>query len=113
VSVVIALGVTAPAAYTVWGVSLGLFLVVLVVVAALLMMILKTVIQIDQAAGEIWIVGQGIANNTVHIPLLATTNTVVAQILAVAVKILGQATRIQAHAADCPGCPACVLSRRR
>jgi len=49
----------------------------------------------------------------VHIPLLATTNRVVSQILAVAVKILGQATRIQAHAAHCPGCPACALSHRR
>jgi len=106
-------GVTAQAAYGVWGTSLVLFLVVLAVVAVLLTLILKTVTQIEQVAGEIWIVGQGIANNTVHIPLLATTNRVVAQILAVAVKILGHARRIQAHAADCPGCPACVLSHRR
>ncbi len=105
--------VTAAAAYTVWGTSLVLFLVVLVVVAILLTMIVKTVTLIEQVAGGIWIVGQGIANNTVHIPVLATTNRVAAQILAVAVKILGHATRIQAHAAGCPGCPACVLSRRR
>lgn len=109
----ISLGVTAQAAYTVWWASLGLFLVVSAVVAALLTMILRTVIQIEGVAGEIWVVGQGIANNTVHIPLLATTNGVVAQILTVAVKILGQAVRIEAHAAGCPGCPACVLSRRR
>jgi len=107
------LGVTAQAAYTVWGTSLVLFLIVLAAVAALLTMILQTVIQIERVAGEIWIVGQGIANNTVHIPLLVTTNTVVAQILAVAVKILGQGARIQAHAAGCRGCPACVLSGRR
>jgi hypothetical protein len=106
-------GVTAQAAYVVWGTSLALFLVVLVVVSALLTMILRTVIRIERVAGQIWIVGQGIANNTVHVPLLATTNSVVAQILAAAVKILGQAARIQAHAAGCPGCPACVLSRRR
>ena len=106
-------GVTAQAAYTVWGTSLGLFLVVVVVVAVLLTLILKAVTLIEQVAGEIWIVGQGIANNTVHIPLLATTNRVVAEILAAAVKILGYAQRIQAHAADCPGCPACVLSHRR
>ena len=106
-------GVTAQAAYTVWGMSLVLFLIVLAVVAVLLTLILKTVTLIEQVAGDIWVVGQGIANNTVHIPLLATTNRVVAQILDVAVKILGHATRIRAHAADCPGCPACVLSHRR
>jgi hypothetical protein len=105
--------VTAQAAFTVWGTSLVLFLVVLGVVAVLLTLILKTVTLIERVAGEIWIVGQGIANNTVHIPLLAITNRVMAQILAVAVKILGHATRIQAHAADCPGCPDCVLSQRR
>jgi hypothetical protein len=112
-TVVITPGVTVQAAYTVWGISLVLFLVVLTVVAVLLTLILKTVTLIEQVAGEIWVVGQGIANNTVHIPLLATTNRVVAQILAVAVKVLGHATRIRDHAADCPGCPACVLSHRR
>lgn len=109
----IGLAVTAQAAYTVWGTSLGLFLVVLVVVAALLTMILRTATRIEAVAGQIWVVGQGVANNTVHIPLLATTNHVIAQILAAAVKILGHVTRIQAHAEQCPGCPACALSRRR
>jgi hypothetical protein len=111
--VAIDLAVTSQAAYTVWGTSLVLFLIVLGVVAALLTLILKTVGLIEEVVGRVWIVGQGIANNTVHIPLLATTNQVVSQILAVAVKILGQGTRIQAHAANCPGCPACVLSHRR
>jgi hypothetical protein len=109
----IGFAVSAQAAYTVWGTSLGFFLVVLVVVAALLTMILRTVVRIEAVAGEIWVVGQGIANNTVHIPLLSTTNHVVAQILAAAGKILGHVTRIQAHAEHCPGCPACVLTRRR
>lgn len=107
------LGVTAQAAYTVWGLSLVFFLVVLVVVAVLLMLILQTVILIERVAGDIWVVGQGIANNTVHIPLLATTNRVIGQILGAAVKILGDVTRIQAHAESCPGCPACSLSARR
>ena len=110
---VVAFAVTAQAAYTVWGTSLGLFLVVLVVVAALLTMILQTAGRIDAAAGQIWVVGQGIANNTVHIPLLGTTNRVVAQILAAAGKIVEHVGRIQAHAERCPGCPACAVSRRR
>lgn len=45
--------VTAQAAYTVWGTSLGLFLVVLIVVAALLTMILRTVGRIEAGAGQI------------------------------------------------------------
>ena len=108
----IGLAVSAQAAYSVWGTSLVLFLAVLVVVAALLAMILRTVSQIGATAAEIWVVGQGIANNTVHIPLLTTTNQVVAQILAAAGGILRHATRIQEHAEHCPGCPACALSRR-
>jgi hypothetical protein len=105
--------VSAQAAYTVWGTSLGLFLVVLVVVAMLLTMILRTAGRIEAVGAQIWTVGQGIANNTVHIPLLATTNRVIAQILAAAGKILEHVTRIHTHAERCPGCPACVLSRRR
>ena len=93
----IAFAVTAQAAYTVWGASLVLFVVVLLVVAALLTMILRTVSRIEVVAGEIWVAGQGVANNTVHIPLLGTTNQVVGQIGAAAGKILGHTARIQAH----------------
>ena len=108
----IGFAVTAQAASAVWGTSLVLFLVVLAVVAALLTLILQTARRIAAVAGQIWVVGQGIANNTVHIPLLATTNDAVAQILAAAGKILEQVTRIRAHAEQCPGCPACVVPRR-
>ena len=109
----IEVAVTAQAAYAVWSVSLVLFLVVVGVVGVLLTLILRTVTVIENVAGRIWIVGQGIANNTVHIPLLATTNRVVGQILAVAGEILGAAARITAHAEHCPGCPACAASPRR
>jgi hypothetical protein len=111
--VTLSLAVTAQAAYTVWWASLGLFAVVLAAVVVLLTPILRTVERIERVAADIWIVGQGIANNTVHIPLLATTNRIVGQILAVAGCILGAAGRIAAHAEHCPGCPACALSRRR
>ena len=82
------LAVSAGAVYTVWWVSLAIFLVVLVVVAILLTLIL----------------------NTVQIPLLVTTNQVVDAIHTEARKILGAATRIQEHAESCYGCPRCVLS---
>ena len=104
------LDVSSGAVYTVWWVSLANFLVVLVVVAVLLTLILNTVHKIEQGAAQIWTVGQMFANNTVQIPLLITTNRVVDAIYGEAGKILGAATRIQAHAESCPGCPGCALS---
>src|SRR5215469_2103799 len=104
------LDVSSGSVYTVWWVSIAIFLVVLVVVAFLLTLILNTVRKIEQGASQIWTVGQNVANNTVHIPLLITTNRVVDEIYGEAGKILGAATRIQAHAESCPGCPACALS---
>jgi len=104
------LDVSSGAVYTVWWVSIAIFLVVLVVVAFLLTLILNTVRKIEQGASQIWTVGQMVANNTVQIPLLVTTNRVVDEIYGEAGKILGAASRIQAHAESCPGCPACALS---
>lgn len=96
------------AAYIVWWISLAIGLVVILVVAALLTMIVRTARVIDGAVGQIWVVGQRIANNTIHIPLLHTTNTVVDDILAHAVVIDGAAAAIESHAQGCPGCPQCV-----
>ncbi|GAC1342219.1 MAG: hypothetical protein NVS3B14_06900 [Ktedonobacteraceae bacterium] len=97
------LSVSSGAVYTVWWISLVIFLVVLVVVAVLLTLILNTVRRIEQGASQIWTVGQNVANNTVHIPLLVTTNRVVDAIHDEAGKILAAATRIQEHAETCPG----------
>lgn len=94
--------------YTVWWLSLVIGVVVILVVAALLTMIVRTARVIDGAVGQIWVVGQRIANNTVHIPLLNTTNRVVDDILAHAVVIDGAAAMIESHAQGCPGCPQCV-----
>lgn len=91
------------AAYTVWWVSLGIGVVVILVVAVLLTLIVRTARQIDEAVSEIWTVGQRIANNTVHIPLLHRTNQVVDGILDRAAGIDGAAAAIEEHALDCPG----------
>lgn len=96
------------AAYTVWWISLAIGVVVILVVAALLTMIVRTARVIDGAVGQIWVVGQRIANNTVHIPMLHRTNQVVDEILAHAVAIDGAAAAIESHAKGCPGCPQCV-----
>lgn len=95
-------------AYTIWGVSLALGVVVLVVVAVLLTLIVRTARQIDGAVGQIWVVGQRIANNTIHIPLLHQTNQAVDAILVRAGGIDAAAAGIETHAGVCPGCPQCM-----
>lgn len=95
--------------YTAWLLSLVLGVVVIIVVAFLLNAILRTVRQIDAAVAQVWAVGQRIANNTVHIPLLHETNRVAGRIVERAGGIDGAAARIEQHSADCPRCPQCVL----
>jgi hypothetical protein len=95
--------VSEAAGYTVWGVSLGIGLVVILVVAMLLTLIVRTARQIDGAVSDIWTVGQRIANNTIHIPLLNHTNRVVDDILDRAGGIDGATAAIEQHALDCPG----------
>ena len=95
--------VSLEAGYTVWWVSLGIGLVVIVVVAVLLTLIVRTARQIDGAVAEIWTAGQRIANNTIHIALLNHTNRMVDEVLERAGGIDGAAATIEAHALDCPG----------
>ncbi|MBI5301727.1 MAG: hypothetical protein HY868_06300 [Chloroflexi bacterium] len=97
--------------YNLWWISLVILLVVTGVVAALLTMILRTARTIDHVAGDIWTTGKLVANNTVHIPLLIETNRHAGAILETAKQIVAGAHAIEQHAAGCPGCPACVLSR--
>jgi hypothetical protein len=94
----------------VWLVSLGVFLVVLVVVAVLLTLILRTAKNIRAGVSEIWNVGQKVANNTIHISLLDTTNHVVSEILENAANVATATGAIAAHAQQCPHCPSCVTA---
>lgn len=98
---------------TIWVLSLIIFAVVLVVVAVLLTLILREARRIHAGAAEIWNVGQKVANNTIHIALLETTNHLAGRILASAVGVVGATAAIQAHAEGCPGCPNCVLDAGR
>ena len=100
----------ADAVRTVWLVSLGVFLVVLVVVAALLTLILRTARSIRGGVAEIWNVGQKVANNTIHISLLDTTNHIVSEILGNAANVAAATGAIAAHAQQCPHCPSCVTA---
>ena len=98
---------------TIWGVSLLIGAVVIVVVALLLRLILNTALKIESAAGEIWTQGKLVANNTIHIPIfLSTTNNVAGQILDNAQEIYKGAKVVESHIQGCPGCPACLLSKK-
>ena len=98
---------------TVWGVSLLIGAVVIVVVALLLRLILNTALKIESAAGEIWTQGKLVANNTIHIPIfLSTTNNVAGQILDNAQEIYKGAKVVESHIQGCPGCPTCLLSKK-
>ena len=93
----------------VWIVTLVVYVVVLLVVATLLTLILRTARDIRGGVSAIWNVGQRIANNTIHIALLRKTNVVAGKILASAVGIVHATAGVEAHAKDCPGCPACII----
>jgi Na+/H+ antiporter NhaC len=97
--------------YTVWGLSLVLGVVVLVVVAVLLELITRTAHRIEAAVGDIWTAGKGVANNTIHIALLHRTNLTAARIMDAAGGILRAVTAIRSHAQRCPRCPDCASGR--
>jgi hypothetical protein len=102
---------TPRAVYTVWGVSLGLGVVVLVVVTVLLELIRRAAREIETTVGDIWIAGKGVANNTIHIALLRRTNWTVARILDAAKGVLGAVQKVREHAQQCPHCPSCAARR--
>lgn len=97
----------------IWLLSLGIFVVVLIVVAALLSLILRTSTQIHRGVSAIWTTGQKVANNTIHLSLLHHTNHVAGQILQSAAGVAAATGAIAAHANGCPGCPACVLGHAK
>ena len=94
---------------TLWWIAIALAVVVTAVVAVLLALIVRTAAGIEGAVAEVWARGQQVANNTIHIPALYRTRDAVTDIHESAGRILGHAEAIAAHAADCPGCPSCIL----
>jgi hypothetical protein len=105
-------GPSAEAVQQVWTTTLVIFAVVLGVVALLLTLVVREARRIRAGVSEIWNVGQGIANNTVHIALLQKTNHVAGEILHSAVGVVGATAAVRSHAEECPSCPACVLGPR-
>lgn len=93
----------------VWITTLVIYGVVVVVVAALLTLIVIEARRVLAGVEAIWVVGQKIANNTIHIALLSRTNHVAGKILESAGGIVAATDAVKAHARGCPGCPTCVL----
>ena len=96
--------------YALWAISLGIAVVVLIVVAVLLTLILRTAQAIDDGAKQIWVVGKNVANATIQLTQLKQTNQVVADVIEGATGILHNAGRIAVHAHTCNGCPSCVTA---
>ncbi len=93
----------------VWITSLVIYGVVVVVVAILLTLILRTAQQIREGLAAICNTVQRIANNTIHIALLNKTNFVAGKILRSAVGVVNATAAVEAHASECSGCPTCVI----
>jgi hypothetical protein len=102
---------TAETVQQVWIVTLVIFAVVLLVVAALLTLILRTSKQIRAGVSAIWTVGQKVANNTIHLALLDRTNFLGGAILESAERVAAATGAIAAHAEGCTECPTCVVGR--
>jgi hypothetical protein len=96
-----------------WGMALASVLVVTVAVHLMLRLIVGSARDVERALDVIWAHGQRIANNTIHIANLYRTRDLVHRILGGVNRIAVHAKAIEAHAKACPGCPECLLSRRR
>lgn len=107
------LAVSTATAELLWWISLGVFVVVLLVVAALLQAIVGAARRIRSKVGGIWTVGKLIANNTVQIATLGRINQLAAEVVTTAGDIHSVLERIEAHAEGCPGCPRCVTGAGR
>lgn len=64
-----------------WGIALGIGLVAALIVAALLVMLIRSVLEIEKSAGTLLEVAGRVASNTAHIPKLEATAPVLGQIV--------------------------------
>ena len=94
---------------TLWYISVAFAIVVTVVVGVLLTAILRQARKIEAGTSDIWDAGQRIASNTIHVPALAQSNVLVANVLECVPSVLDNLNRIREHAENCPGCPNCII----
>jgi ABC-type xylose transport system permease subunit len=77
--------VIATSAHTLWGISLGIGLVAALIVAALLVMLVRAVRDIESSVGSLLGIAGSVAANTANIPQLEATAPVLALIVEEAV----------------------------
>ena len=75
----------ATSAHTLWGISLGIGLVAALIVAALLILLVRAVRDIDSSVGSLLGIAGQVASNTANIPQLEATAPVLALIVEEAV----------------------------
>ena len=92
----------------IWIISVVLAFVVTAVVGLLMWMILAKAKQINDGVSQIWDVGQMIAANTIHVPALIQTNSLVKSITKKVPGLLGELDQIEFHAQSCENCPKCI-----
>ena len=85
-----------------WWLALGLAVVVVLVVAVLLELIVRTAHHIHQAVSDIWTGGTHIAQNTVTIALLRRTNYLAGEVLQSAGRIAAASGRIRQSTGRAP-----------
>ena len=95
-----------------WWAAIVVLLLVTLVVHVLLNRIIAAAGAIHETVGEVWVRGQRVANNTIHIANLYKTNEYVEGILGRAGRIAASSSAIEQHAKGCPGCPACFLTKK-
>lgn len=96
-------------AMTLWWITLGVGLVVVLVVALVLQLIVQSAGRIRNTLVQVWVVGPLIASNTAQLDLLRRINRTAGEILGAAGKIATGTEKILEHADGCPGCPQCVI----
>ncbi len=78
-----------------WGIALAVTVVVLLVVAVLLELVIRTTKRIHAVVHDIWFGGTRIAANTVTIALLRQTNVLAGELLESAGRIAAASGRIR------------------
>ena len=96
---------------TSWWTAVAVLLVVTLVVYLLLARIIDAAGAIHAAVSEVWVRGQRVANNTIHIANHYKTDEYVEGILGRAGRIAASAVIIEQHAKSCPGGPSCFLAK--
>lgn len=86
----------------IWVLSLVIFAVVVIAVVILLALVVHEARAVRRVVGDIWTVGQKIANNTIHIALLRNANHTLREVAEKANSVADATTALRTHTAGGP-----------